>query len=123
MSHTFTRYPYTGPEDHIAVPTVEAPWTSARTARTIAHQLLEDAKNIFTLRPPAPRTGEMLLRFPTPTDAHTAANFFATPAEFDLYPVDPPELSARFTVTGGDIRVEQSIGSWVVRLPWMEVIP
>ena len=119
---TITRYPYTGPADMLNVPRIEAPWSSSRASRTIAHQLLESSKNLFTLRPPAPRVGEMLCRFPTSAAAHAAADFLAAPAEFDLYPVDPPELTARFVITGGTIDVTQDIGSWTVRFRWMEVI-
>lgn len=119
---TITRYPYTGPADRLDVPRIESPWSTARTSRTIAHQLLESSKNLFTLRPPAPRTGQAVCRFPTSAAAHAAAAFLASPAEFDLYPVDPPELSARFVVTGGDITVTQDVGSWTVTYRWMEVL-
>lgn len=118
----FTRYPATGPSDTLDVPIVEAPWTTARTSRTVAHQLLESSKNLFTLRPHAPRTGQMTCRFPTSSAAHAAADFFASPNEFGISPVDPPELAARFVVTGGDITVTQEVGSWTVRFRWMEVI-
>lgn len=120
---TITRYPYTGPSDVLTVPRVESPWSTSRASRTIAHQLLESSKALFTLRPPAPRSGTMLCRFPTSAAAHAAADFLASPAEFDLYPVDPPELSARFVVTGGDITVAQDVGSWTVTFRWMEALP
>ena len=102
---------------------MEAPWSTSRASRTLAHQLLESSKNLFTLRPHAPRTGEMLCRFATSSEAHAAADFFASPAEFGLSPVDPPELAARFVVTGGSITVSQDVGSWTVSYKWMEVIP
>ncbi|WP_315551256.1 hypothetical protein [Microbacterium aurum] len=120
---SITRYPYTGPGDVLDVPRLEAPWTSARTSRTIAHQLLESSKNVFTLRDPAPRTGLIVCRFPTSEAAHTAADFLASPAEFDLYPVDPPELSARFVIAGGATTITQDVGSWTVSFAWMEVLP
>lgn len=123
MTTTFTRYPYTGPGDQITVPAVESPWSSGRTARTIEHQLLEGSRTLYTLRPPRPSAGTMRLRFETVTAAHTARDFFSTPAEFDMFPIDPPELAGRFAVTGGDIAVTQEIGSWVVALPWREVLP
>lgn len=118
----FTRYPFTGPGDQIDVPAVDAPWTSARESRTIEHQLLESSKTLYTLRPPRPSAGVMTLRFPDAAAAHAARDFFSTPAEFDMYPVDPPELSARFVVTGGDIAITQATGSWTLTLPWREVI-
>ncbi|EPD83299.1 hypothetical protein HMPREF1529_02675 [Microbacterium sp. oral taxon 186 str. F0373] len=119
---TFTRYPYTGPIDQLDVPSIDAPWTSARESRTIEHQLLESSKTLYTLRPPRPSAGAMTLRFPDAASAHAARDFFSTAAEFDMYPVDPPELSARFVVTGGDIAITQETGSWTLTLPWREVI-
>ena len=119
---SITRYPYTGPADVLDVPRVEAPWSTSRASRTIAHQLLESSRNLFTLRPPAPRTGQMLCRFATSAAAHAAADFLASPAEFDLYPIDPPELAARFAITG-DITVAQDVGSWTVTFGWTEALP
>jgi hypothetical protein len=123
MSATFTRYPYTGPADQLTPVAIEAPWTSARATRTIAHQLLESETAVYTLRHPGPRTGSMLLHFASSADAHAAAEFFSTPAEFDLFPVDPPELAARFVVVGGSIPVTQTAVDWTVTLPWSEVLP
>ncbi|WP_341999392.1 hypothetical protein MRBLWH7_000802 [Microbacterium sp. LWH7-1.2] len=65
----------------------------------------------------------MLLHFASSADAHSGAAFFATPAEFDLFPVDPPELSARFVVIGGSIAVAQTAVDWTVTVPWKEVLP
>lgn len=119
----FTRYPYSGPGDQLDVPIIESNWSSARAARTIDHQLLESSRTLYTLRNPRPRSGTMRLRFPTSADAHAAEAFFSAAAEYDVFPIDPPELSARFVVTGGDITVTQDDGSWTLSLPWREVLP
>ncbi|GEB94385.1 hypothetical protein [Microbacterium lacticum] len=119
---TFTRYPYAGPSDQLVVSTVESPWSSVRTVRTIEHQLLESSMTLYTLRPPRPSAGTMKLRLPSITAAHAARDFFSTPSEFGMSPVNPPELAGRFVVTGGDITVAQDVGSWVVSLPWREVL-
>lgn len=116
---TFTKHPS---EEKINAASVEAPWAAQRAARTVAHQLLESTRNDFTLLPPGPRRGRMLIRFHTSADAHAAVEFFAARAEFSISPNDLPELDVRFVVTGGDIDLAQAVGSWTVTVPWMEAL-
>ncbi|ALJ20321.1 hypothetical protein [Microbacterium sp. No. 7] len=101
---------------------VEAPWTSARDTRSVAHQLLESSKNLFTLLPPGPRAGTILIRCTSSADAHDIADFLAAPAEYTLT-TTPAEAGGRFVVTGGQITITQELtGSWAVRAPWKEVL-
>lgn len=127
---TFTRYPLADPldpsADQLVDVFVQAEWISSRQTRTVAHQLLQDDRSDYTLLPPEPRAGTMTLRFPDAATAHAAADFFADPAEYHLYPINPEVCSARFVVHGGQIVVAQTGGghrSWTVSLPWREVTP
>lgn len=121
MTATITRHDAAGTET-ITGFRVESPWASRRTSRTITHHLLQDSVAVFTLRAPEPRSGQMLLRFPTAAAAHAAVDFLSVPAEYSLDPVDPPELAARFAIAGGDIALTEDIGSWTITLPWVEVL-
>lgn len=101
---------------------VEAPWTSSRATRTTAHQLLQSPATLYTFTAPEPRAGRMRFRFHTAATAHEAAEFFAVPAEFSFDPESVPEIAARFVVTGGSIDVSQDLRTWVVAIPWREVL-
>ncbi|QOC24782.1 hypothetical protein IC744_16090 [Microbacterium hominis] len=118
----FTRLPGDSPDDQLTVARVDAPWSDTVESRTLEHQLLESSTTLFTFRPPRAPNGTMHLRFTDSATAYAARAFFTAAAHFRVTDPGPVVLPAVFAVSPGTLSVTQEVGSWVLALPWREVI-